>query len=350
MNGVPEDLLIRRLDPASDADMDGFQDVYAAAELAEDPQAALYSRADGIAMLTSDTATLFDAFGAFLGDRMVAESVLMGSRRDNLDTAQVLLWVHPACRRQGIGTRVLAHLEEHARSVHGRSVIHVQARVGGRLEANRRFAERHGYHVAMIEVERRLTFPVDLDLVDRLAAESAPHHRGYEIRGFVGSVPAELRPSYVDVRNLLGVEAPHGDMQVEPGQATVADCLRVLDALDGPVLHDAVDSATEADVEDVRLLAERLEASWGTPRSAAANWALHARIAQITPNELLRSLYTNLVDYIIEEELEGATAPTTEERLRTHLDFAAAIVSHDHELATSALERHRGSPMAAVLP
>lgn len=223
MNGVPEDLLIRRLDPASDADMDGFQDVYAAAELAEDPQAALYSRADGIAMLTSDTATLFDAFGAFLGDRMVAESVLMGSRRDNLDTAQVLLWVHPACRRQGIGTRVLAHLEEHARSVRGRSVIHVQARVGGRLEANRRFAERHGYHVAMIEVERRLTFPVDLDLVDRLAAESAPHHRGYEIRGFVGSVPAELRPSYVDVRNLLGVEAPHGHMQVEPGQATVAD-------------------------------------------------------------------------------------------------------------------------------
>lgn len=139
-------------------------------------------------------------------------------------------------------------------------------------------------------------------------------------------------------------------LSLREGQATVADCLRVLDALDAPVLHDAVDFATEADVEDVRLLAERLEASWGTPRSAAANWALHARIAQITPNELLRSLYTNLVDYIIEEELVGATAPTTAERLRTHLDLAAAIVSHDHGLATSALERHRGSSMAAVLP
>ena len=54
MTDVPE-LVIRPLDPASDADMDGFQDVYAASELAEDPDASLYSREDGIAMLTSDT-------------------------------------------------------------------------------------------------------------------------------------------------------------------------------------------------------------------------------------------------------------------------------------------------------
>ena len=218
------DLLIRPLDPTDDADMDGFQDVYAAAELAEDPRASLYSRADGIAMLTStDTATLFDGFGAFLGDRMVGESVLMGSKRDNLDTAQVLLWVDPAHRGRGVGTRVLAHLEEHAITVRGRSVLHVQARVGDGLERNRRFAERHGFTLAITEVERRLSFPVDLALVDRLAAEAAPHHHDYEIRGFVGPVDAALRPTYVDVRNLLGVEAPHGDMEIEPGQDTVAD-------------------------------------------------------------------------------------------------------------------------------
>ena len=88
---VPE-LLIRRLDATNDADMDGFQDVYAAAELAEDPQAALYSRADGVAMLsTGDSTSLFDAFGAFLGGRMVAETILLGSLRDNLELGQVLL-------------------------------------------------------------------------------------------------------------------------------------------------------------------------------------------------------------------------------------------------------------------
>ncbi|HEX4687178.1 MAG TPA: GNAT family N-acetyltransferase [Nocardioides sp.] len=220
---MPE-LVIRPLDPASDADMDGFQDVYAAAELAEDPHAALYSRADGIAMLTStDTATFFDAFGAFHGDRMVGESVLMGSKRDNLDTAQLLLWVDPAHRGRGVGAALLEHIEGHARTARGRLIVHVQARVGDGLEGNLRFAERHGYALAMTEVERRLSFPVDPALVHRLAAEASAHHQGYEIRGFVGSIPEELRTSYVGVRNLLGVEAPHGDMDVEPGQDTVAD-------------------------------------------------------------------------------------------------------------------------------
>ena len=89
MTDVPE-LVIRALDPTSDADMDGFQDVYAAAELAEDPHASLYSREDGVALLTvTDTATLFDGFGAFLGDRMVGETVLMGGRRDNLDVGRI---------------------------------------------------------------------------------------------------------------------------------------------------------------------------------------------------------------------------------------------------------------------
>ncbi len=218
---VPE-LVIRPLDPASDADMDGFQDVYAASELAEDPDASLYSREDGIAMLTSDAAELFDAFGAFVDDRMVAESILMGSMRDNLEVAQILLWVDPRHQRQGHGARLLAHMEAHARS-RGRTLLRAQARVGGRLSRNRRFAERHGYTPAMTEIERRLPLPVDLALLERLAADAAPHHRPYEIRSFVNSVPRELLASYVALRNLLVVEMPHGDLELEAGRHTVDD-------------------------------------------------------------------------------------------------------------------------------
>ncbi|WP_217180983.1 FadR/GntR family transcriptional regulator [Streptomyces sp. AC495_CC817] len=138
-------------------------------------------------------------------------------------------------------------------------------------------------------------------------------------------------------------------LRLRESAATVTNCLRVLDALDGTVLHDAVEFATDADIADVQRCAAELEAAWGTPEGSTANWALHARIARITPNELLRSLYTNLVDYITVEELDGATAPTTSERLQTHLDFAAAIARRDHALAASAIERHRGSSMAAVL-
>ncbi|MBO9625000.1 MAG: FadR family transcriptional regulator [Microbacterium sp.] len=139
-------------------------------------------------------------------------------------------------------------------------------------------------------------------------------------------------------------------LRLRESAATVTNCLRVLDALDSTVLHDAVEFATDADIADVQRLAGELEAAWGTPAGSTANWALHARIARITPNELLRSLYTNLVDYITVEELDGATAPTTPERLQTHLDFAAAVARRDHGLAESAIQRHRGSSMAAVLP
>ena len=138
-------------------------------------------------------------------------------------------------------------------------------------------------------------------------------------------------------------------LRLRESTATVTNCLRVLDALDSTILHDAVEFATDADIAEVQRCADALKAAWGTPEASNANWALHARIARITPNELLRSLYTNLVDYIIVEELEGATAPTTPERLQTHLDFASAVARRDHALASSAVERHRGSSMAAVL-
>lgn len=137
-------------------------------------------------------------------------------------------------------------------------------------------------------------------------------------------------------------------LSLREGTGTVANCLRVLDALDGTVLHDAVEFAVEADIADVERAAALLESVWGTPEESAAIWALHARIARITPNELLRSLYSNLVDYIVIEELGEATAPSTPERLKTHLDFATAVTRRDHALAASAVDRHRGS--AAVKP
>ncbi len=203
--------------------MDGFQDVYAAAERAEDPDVGLYSREDGVAMLTAgNPAELFDASGAFVDGRMVGEWILMGSTRDNLEVGQLLLWVDPQHQRQGYGGRLLAHAEEHART-RGRHLLRAQARVGERLSRNRTFAERHGYTLAMTEIERRLPLPADPVLLDRLAAEAAAYHGDYEIRSFVGPVPAELRASYVAVNNLLTVEMPHGDLDLEPGRDTVED-------------------------------------------------------------------------------------------------------------------------------
>ena len=219
---MPE-IVIRRVDPRSDADMDAFQEVYAAAERAEDPEAGLYSREDAVAMLTSaDESSFFDAFGAFLDDRMVGEYILLGGTRDNLHVAQLLLWADPAHRAQGVGTRLLAAAEEHARS-RGRTVLRTQARIGEGLSRNRSFAERHGYTLAQTEIERRRPLPVEASLLDRLAADASEHHRDYEIRTVVGRVPDDLRASYVALKNLIVVEMPHGDLDLEAGTDTVED-------------------------------------------------------------------------------------------------------------------------------
>ena len=123
MSDPMSDLVIRRVDPSDDADMDGFQHVYAAAELAEDPAVGLYSREDAHAMLTSsDPSALFEGFGAFLDGRMVAESILMGSNRDNLHLVRILLWVDPEHQKRGHGARLLAHTERRARAL-GRKVV-----------------------------------------------------------------------------------------------------------------------------------------------------------------------------------------------------------------------------------
>ena len=215
-------LVIRAVDPYDDADMDAFQDVYAAAELAEDPSAPLYSREDGVSLLTSTSAGYFwDGFGAFLDGRMVGESMLTGGLRDTLGTARVFVWVAPDATRRGVGTRLVRHAEDQLRS-RGRRVAQGQARIGvDRANGNRQFAERMGYVLANTEVERRLPLPADPVLLDRLAAEAEPHHHAYTIRVEVGPVADDLAPSYVALKNLFPVEVPNGDLDVEVGHDTV---------------------------------------------------------------------------------------------------------------------------------
>jgi GNAT superfamily N-acetyltransferase len=224
VGGVPQ-LVIRPADPRDDRDMDAFQDVYAAAELAEDAEAALYSREDGVTLLLASGTggQIFEAYGAFTGDRMVGELMLSAPLRDNLMLAWVRIWVHPAHQRRGVGTALSAYADARVRAL-GRNLCHAQARIGpDRDNGNRAFAERMGYALANTEIERRLTLPADRDLLDRLAAEAAPHHRNYDLRTVVGPVPADLAASYVALKNILMVEAPAGDLEVEVGRETTAE-------------------------------------------------------------------------------------------------------------------------------
>ncbi|WP_125610239.1 FadR/GntR family transcriptional regulator [Specibacter cremeus] len=129
-------------------------------------------------------------------------------------------------------------------------------------------------------------------------------------------------------------------LSIRESPVTLNDSLRVLDALDGAILHDAIEHASTQDIRELRLRALALQDSWGEPAREREIWALHARIAQISPNELLRSLYLNLVGFITRRYSEENTAPATPFRLQTHLDFVTAIERGDHELGDEAILRH----------
>ncbi|HEX3931193.1 MAG TPA: GNAT family N-acetyltransferase [Nocardioides sp.] len=215
------ELVIRPVDAQDPPDVDAFVSVYGAAERAADPEARLATSADATAMLGSQDMSFFlEGYGAFADDRLLAVSMTSGGRRDNLTLAQIQVWVHPDHRRRGVGT-TLADAIETLLHRDGRTVLRTQLRAGPGHVGNQRFAESRGYAVVLSVVERRLRLPVDIALLDRLAAEAARRHQGYDVRVVVGPFPADLRASYVALRNMLIAEAPSGGLELEEAGETV---------------------------------------------------------------------------------------------------------------------------------
>jgi GNAT superfamily N-acetyltransferase len=217
------ELEIRPVDPRDSADVDAFLSAYGASEQAADPEARLFTRADAGSMLGSDdTAFFLEGYGAFADGAIQGVAMTSGGLRDNLTLAQLQVWVHPEHRRRGVGT-ALADDAEARLGRAGRTVLRSQLRVGLGHAGNQSFAEMRGYRTVLTEVERRLALPVDPTLLDRLAAEAADRHSAYDIRVVVGPFPAELRASYVALRNLLIAEMPSGGVDLDKGGETVDD-------------------------------------------------------------------------------------------------------------------------------
>lgn len=129
--------------------------------------------------------------------------------------------------------------------------------------------------------------------------------------------------------------------------ATVNDVVGVLDALDEAVIRDAALHRTDRDLKDLDALTAKLAAAWHDPAQGSyCNWQLHRRIAEITPNVVLRAFYQNMVDYIEGEEFQ-APLPVpgfrfdSEDRLRVHYDIVAAITSRDTDAVREVALRHR---------
>ena len=145
------------------------------------------------------------------------------------------------------------------------------------------------------------------------------------------------------------IRLAHSVLKLREGGATVNEIVAVLDALDEAVLRDAALHRTEQDLAELDALIAELAEVWGDPVAGLhCNWRLHRRIAQISPNAVLRTFYLNLVDYIEAESVgESSTLDVmgfhadTDERLQIHRDLVEAIRTRDESLQRDAIVRHR---------
>ncbi len=138
-------------------------------------------------------------------------------------------------------------------------------------------------------------------------------------------------------------------LALDAGQTSVAESVRVRDALDPLLIEDALWHASPADIAELReILADMAAAAEHLDSSAFvhANWSLHARIAAVSPHAMLRSLYINLLDHIESHTL--AVLPLGDQplpdyiasRFTLHTGLVDALESRDRDQALALIAHH----------
>lgn len=138
-------------------------------------------------------------------------------------------------------------------------------------------------------------------------------------------------------------------LALDAEETSVADAVRIRDVLDPLMIDDALWHASRADIERMReRIAQMSEAVEDDDPVAfvRANWALHAKIAEVSPNAMLRSLYLTLLELIETHTL--TVLPVSEQPLpeyiaqrhRLHSDLVEAIADHDRARALQLIHEH----------
>jgi GNAT superfamily N-acetyltransferase len=171
-------------------------------------------------------------YAGLVDGRVVSAGYVELPLLDNPHLAFVQVWTVPEERDQGYAAAVLARLEEHARAA-GRRVLMAEVvwpwtvgpvpgetRPGGVPGVG--FARRHGYGLALGDVQRRLELPVTDAVLDELATEAAREHAGYELRSWAGPLPDDVVGGWAELAATIDTEAPSGDLDLAPMSADVA--------------------------------------------------------------------------------------------------------------------------------
>jgi DNA-binding FadR family transcriptional regulator len=151
-----------------------------------------------------------------------------------------------------------------------------------------------------------------------------------QARGVVTVRPGRVGGLFANRQSPL-VRLGNSVLALDEDAASVADAVRLRDALDPLLVEDALRHTTPSGLAAMRRELERMSAAAADLDGIAfihANWALHARIADVSPNAMLRSFYLSLLEIIESHTLsvQSVDDQPLPEYIRSRYDLHAALV------------------------
>ncbi|WP_157157313.1 MULTISPECIES: FCD domain-containing protein [unclassified Diaminobutyricimonas] len=138
-------------------------------------------------------------------------------------------------------------------------------------------------------------------------------------------------------------------LELDSDDIDIPASAQVRNGLEYEVINDACEYRTNRDLKDIDVLLADMRDAVGKSdddRFIHANWMLHRRIAQVTPNLTLSSLYVGLLDTIEAHTLRIAAASGQDlqlfhaERLQIHEALVDTIRTGDPDAAVSVVHTH----------
>jgi GNAT superfamily N-acetyltransferase len=193
-------------------------EVWAAGQRLDRPDEPPRPASDHIALGRQPVAPGGSRYGthraAVLGEEVVGALRLLLPLLDNPTVAVVDVAVHPAHRRQGIGSTLLAEGVRLA-GERRRTDLLTEVDEPGPGTAGRAFALHHGWACDLLETRRDLVLPVDEQRLSAVESEARAASRGYEVVTWRDRTPDELLDDRAELERRMTTDAPHGDLPVE---------------------------------------------------------------------------------------------------------------------------------------
>ncbi|RIQ13660.1 GNAT family N-acetyltransferase [Jiangella rhizosphaerae] len=202
---------------ASDADFAAWYDVHISARLADHPTGPQWLEHELKVIYEGTEHHAARLWLAEDGGKAVGAAVLGLPLRDNLTLAEPEVFVRPEEARRGIGSALLAVLDEASKAA-GRSsqLLYIEGPTGTGHTSGTAFAEKHGFTRRMTEIARVQRPPFDLDGIARAEEAARPHAAGYRIVTWRDRAPDEFVDEYARLEGRMSTDAPLGEVDYEP--------------------------------------------------------------------------------------------------------------------------------------